>query len=113
MSPRLVGGGRLVTFHGFVVTARRFFTSVFLDELLQQPHVLPWLNPCEDAAILGASLEPAFYFTFQGLNVVIVSMDDQFLADTFALVTAKFPGQEFRKVGATFSPGVDYMDKIK
>ncbi len=49
----------------------------------------------------------------QGLNVVIVSMDDQFLADTFALVSAKFPGQEFRKVGATFSPGVDYMDKIK
>eukprot|EP00903_Cladosiphon_okamuranus_P006526 g6377.t1 len=49
----------------------------------------------------------------QGLNVVIVSMDDQFLADTFALVSSKFPGQEFRKVGATFSPGVDYMDKIK
>lgn len=49
----------------------------------------------------------------KGLNVVIVSMDDQFLADTFALVSAKFPGQEFRKVGATFSPGVDYMDKIK
>lgn len=40
-------------------------------------------------------------------------MDDQFLADTFALVSANFPGQEFRKVGATFSPGVDYMDKIK
>lgn len=51
--------------------------------------------------------------TLQGLNVVIVSMDDQFLADTFALMSAKFPGQEFRKVGATFSPGVDYMDKIK
>lgn len=50
---------------------------------------------------------------YQGLNVVIVSMDDQFLADTFALVSSKFPGQEFRKVGATFSPGVDYMDKIK
>ncbi|CAM9484672.1 unnamed protein product [Ectocarpus sp. 12 AP-2014] len=49
----------------------------------------------------------------QGLNVVIVSMDDKFLADTFALVSSKFPGQEFRKVGATFSPGVDYMDKIK
>lgn len=49
----------------------------------------------------------------QGLNVVIVSMDDKFLKDTFALVSANFPGQEFRKVGATFSPGVDYMDKIK
>lgn len=49
----------------------------------------------------------------QGLNVVIVSMDDKFLADTFALVSEKFPGQEFRKVGATFSPGADYMDKIK
>lgn len=40
-------------------------------------------------------------------------MDDKFLADTFALVSEKFPGQEFRKVGATFSPGADYMDKIK
>lgn len=49
----------------------------------------------------------------KGLNVVIVSIDDKFLADTFSLVSEKFPGQEFRKVGATFSPGVDYMDKIK
>lgn len=47
------------------------------------------------------------------MNVVIVSMDDKFLADTFATVKAQFPKQEFRKVGATFSPGVDYMNMIK
>lgn len=49
----------------------------------------------------------------KGLNIVIVSIDDKFLADTFSLVSEKFPGQEFRKVGATFSPGVDYMDEIR
>lgn len=63
-------------------------------------------HPCAALVINDSCLK-------QGLNVVIVSMDDKFLADTFALVSAKFPGQEFRKVGATFSPGVDYMDKIK
>lgn len=45
--------------------------------------------------------------------MVIVSIDDKFLADTFASVSAQFPGQQFRKVGATFSPSVDYMDEIK
>lgn len=45
--------------------------------------------------------------------MVIVSMDDDFLAETFALMVSKFPNQEFRRVGATFSPGVDYMKKIK
>lgn len=54
-----------------------------------------------------------FSYFSQGLNVVIVSMGDKFLADTFASVKAQFPGQEFRKVGATFSPDVKYMEMIK
>lgn len=49
----------------------------------------------------------------KGLNVVIVSMDDKFLAETFATVTSQFPNLKFRKVGITFSPGVDYMSLIK
>lgn len=40
-------------------------------------------------------------------------MDDNFLADTFASVKTQFPDQEFRKVGATFSPEVKYMEMIK
>ena len=85
----------------------------------QPSHCFPWLNlagdarppPCPCSRLCGSCC--VFFARQKGLNVVIVSMDDQFLADTFALVSAKFPGQEFRKVGATFSPGVDYMDKIK
>lgn len=37
---------------------------------------------------------------------MIVSMDDDFLADTFAMNSVTFPAQEFGKVGATFFPDV-------
>lgn len=49
----------------------------------------------------------------QGLNVVIVSLDDKFLAETYQSVSERYAGQKFRKVGVNFAPGVKYMDMVK
>jgi len=49
----------------------------------------------------------------QGLNVVIVSLDDDFLKRTLQELRDLYPKQEFRSVGVTFAPNVDYMKKIE
>jgi len=54
----------------------------------------------------------AFKLASQGLNVVLVSLDDEHLKNTMKQLKEKFPQQEFRSVGVTFSPGVDYIKKI-
>lgn len=54
----------------------------------------------------------AFKLAKQGLNVVIVSLDDQYLKETMEQLKENFPKQEFRSVGCAFSPGVDYMKHI-
>lgn len=48
----------------------------------------------------------------QGLNVVIVSLGDKFLKDTAETAASQFPDLQFRTVGVTFAPGVDYMKAI-
>jgi Short-chain dehydrogenases of various substrate specificities len=60
---------------------------------------------------IGKSI--AYKLASQGLNVVLVSLDDDFLRDTMKDIRTSFPEQEFRSVGVTFSPGVPYLDKIK
>lgn len=48
----------------------------------------------------------------QGLNVVLVALDDQLLADTHAELQAAYPKVTFRKVGVNLGrPG--YLDTIK
>lgn len=59
---------------------------------------------------IGKSL--AFKLASQGLNVVVVSLDDDFLKETMNELKEAYPNLEFRSVGVTFSPGVKYMDKI-
>mmetsp|Transcript_10073 Transcript_10073/g.20802 ORF Transcript_10073/g.20802 Transcript_10073/m.20802 type:complete len:337 (-) Transcript_10073:228-1238(-) len=54
-----------------------------------------------------------FQLAEQGLNVVVVSLEDEFLKATMKELKAKYPQQEFRPVGVTFAPGVDYMAQIK
>ena len=54
----------------------------------------------------------AFKLASQGLNVVLVSLDDQFLKQTTVDIQTAFPEQRFRPVGVNFAPGVPYMDKI-
>jgi short-subunit dehydrogenase len=55
----------------------------------------------------------AFKLASQGLNVVVVSLDDNFLKETMTALKAKYPSLSFRAVGVNFIPGSDYMDKIK
>jgi short-subunit dehydrogenase len=49
----------------------------------------------------------------QGLNVILVSLDDDFLKNTLKELKEHCPEREFRAVGTTFSPGIKYMDKIQ
>jgi len=60
---------------------------------------------------IGKSL--AFKLASQGLNVVIVSIDDDLLKATMKEIKAAYPDLQFRSVGVLFSPGVPYLQKIK
>jgi short-subunit dehydrogenase len=55
----------------------------------------------------------AYKLASQGLNVVLVSLDDDFLKTTMKEIKETYPDLEFRSVGVTFSPGVPYLEKIK
>ena len=55
----------------------------------------------------------AFKLASQGLNVVLVSLDDDFLKSTMKEINEMYPNQEFRCVAVTFSPGVPYLEEIK
>ena len=63
----------------------------------------------------GSGIGKAIVFKLasQGLNVVVVSLDDEFLKETTKQLKEQFPSVEFRSVGCNFAPGVDYMAKIK
>mmetsp|Transcript_15234 Transcript_15234/g.30354 ORF Transcript_15234/g.30354 Transcript_15234/m.30354 type:complete len:229 (-) Transcript_15234:409-1095(-) len=53
-----------------------------------------------------------FKLASQGLNVVAVSIDDDFLTATGAELRKAYPELDIRTVGCTFSPGTPYMEKI-
>ena len=55
----------------------------------------------------------AFKLASQGLNVVVVSLDDEFLKQTMKDLAKEYPNLEFRSVGVNFAPGVDYMKAIQ
>ncbi|KAG7343434.1 short-chain dehydrogenase [Nitzschia inconspicua] len=55
----------------------------------------------------------SFKLAKQGLNVVVVSLDDDILKDTMKQLKETFPKQEFKSVGCNFSPGVDYLKQIQ
>ena len=48
----------------------------------------------------------------QGLNVVLVSLDDEHLKSTMKQLKEQFPKLQFRSVAVSFSPGVDYLKQI-
>lgn len=59
---------------------------------------------------IGKSI--AFTLARQGLNVVLVSLPDKFLAETTEELKKEFPKQEFRAVAAKFDHKTDYMPEI-
>lgn len=48
----------------------------------------------------------------QGLNCVIVAIDDDLLKSSEKGLKEKYPEREFRFVGASFSPGADYLERV-
>ena len=54
-----------------------------------------------------------FKLASQGLNVVLVSLDDDHLENTLSSLREKYPTLEFRSVGCDFVPGSDYLAKIR
>lgn len=54
-----------------------------------------------------------FKLASQGLNVVLVSLDDDHLENTLSSLREKYPALEFRSVGCDFVPGSDYLAKIR
>lgn len=55
----------------------------------------------------------AFKLASQGLNVVLVSLDDSIFKETMKEIQTAYPKQRFRSVGVNFAPGTNYMAKIK
>ena len=54
----------------------------------------------------------AFKLASQGLNVVLVSLDDEHLKNTVAQLRKEYPKLEFRAVGCVFNPGSNYLEQI-
>lgn len=78
---------------------------------LKQRYQANWALVTGAGSGIGKSL--AFKLAGQGLNVVVVSLDDAFLKETMEELTKAFPKLSFRSVGVNFAPGVDYMSKIR
>lgn len=77
---------------------------------LKKKYGATWALVTGGGSGIGKSL--SFKLASQGLNVVVVSIDDDFLKETMKELKEKYPDLEFRSVGCTFSPGQDYMKKI-
>lgn len=78
---------------------------------LQKKYDAKWALVTGSGSGIGRAI--AFKLASQGLNVVLVSLDDKFLKDTVAALKKEYPKLEFRAVGCTFSPGQDYMKQIE
>lgn len=78
---------------------------------LKQKYDAEWALVTGAGSGIGKSL--AFKLASQGLNVILVSLDDDMLKRTKKEITETYPNLQFRFVGVTFSPGIDYMSKIK
>lgn len=77
---------------------------------LKKKYDAEWALVTGSGTGIGKAL--AFQLAKQGLNVVLVSLDDEHLKTTMKEIQEAFPNLEFRSVGVTFSPGVPYLKKI-
>jgi len=77
---------------------------------LKKRYNAKWAMVTGGGSGIGKSI--TFKLASQGLNVVVVSMDDKYLKNTIQELKENYPNLEFRAVGVTFGPGVKYMEKI-
>jgi FlaA1/EpsC-like NDP-sugar epimerase len=78
---------------------------------LKQRYSAEWALVTGAGSGIGRSL--AFMLASQQLNVVLVSLDDDFLKATMKELSTMYPKQQFRSVPVNFAPNVDYMSKIR
>lgn len=78
---------------------------------LREKYNAKWALVTGSGSGIGKAI--AFKLASQGLNVVLVSLDDTLLKETVASLKKEYPKLEFRAVGCTFSPGVNYMKQIE
>jgi short-subunit dehydrogenase len=92
------------------------YTASNLGMLLGGPVDLKKKYNAEWALVTGAGTgigkSIAKSMALQGLNVVLVSLNDKFLAETTDTLKAQFPKQQFRSVGTTFDHKTDYLTPI-
>lgn len=78
---------------------------------LKKRYDADWALVTGSGSGIGRSI--CFKLASQGLNVVLVSIDDKHLAKTVKELRERYPSQQFRTVGCTFSPGVNYIREIE
>jgi len=78
---------------------------------LKERYNAQWALVTGSGSGIGRSL--AFKLASQGFNVVLVSLDDEHLKKTAQELKQKHPKLEFRSVGCSFSPGVNYIQQIE
>jgi short-subunit dehydrogenase len=77
---------------------------------LKQTYRANWALVTGGGSGIGKAI--ALKLASQNLNVVIVSLDDEYLKETMQELRSLYPKLEFRSVGVNFAPGMDYMEKI-
>jgi short-subunit dehydrogenase len=78
---------------------------------LKERYQASWALVTGGGSGIGKAL--SFKLASQGLNIVVVSLDDDMLKRTMKELNDTYPKLQFRSVGVDFAPGVDYMSKIK
>jgi len=77
---------------------------------LKEKYNAEWALVTGGGSGIGKAL--CFALASQGLNVVVVSLDDAALTQTMSELSQNYPALQFRSVPTTFSSNVNYMDKI-
>lgn len=86
------------------------YMSMMGPQNLKKKYNAKWALVTGAGTGIGKSL--AETMALQGLNVVLVSLPDKFLAETTKTLQEQFPNQEFRAVSAVFDHKTDYMPNI-
>ncbi len=78
---------------------------------LKKKYQAEWALVTGAGSGIGKSL--AFKLASQDLNVVLVSLDDDVLKQTTQELQKAYPKLQFRAVGCSFAPGVDYLTIVQ